>query len=378
MITERNPFKFGAVVDDPYFTDRTEELPRIKQFLDGPNHLILISPRRYGKSSLIRKAVRETGRLAVFINLQMAQTTTALAEVLLKTFLAAHPLQRLRVALKSFRVVPNISYNLERNEWEVSLGHSADGPKALEDVLTLMNEKSSADNRLIVVFDEFQEIAKYEAGTDKMLRAVMQLHENINYVFLGSEESMMTEIFEDVRSPFYHFGLLLHLNRIPYEDFHAFLTQHLRVLRGEDCEEDARKILAATKCHPYYTQQLASVFWDLCRYTGKNASVGQAVDALVLGKAAAYETIWAQLNPTRRIVLEELAQGRKLQDIRKFPSSTVYSAARRLKKDGFLVRDEEYDLEDPFFAEWIRRALEKAGGVEGVSGSAANFDFECS
>lgn len=161
----------------------------------------------------------------------------------------------------------------------VSFDASAQGCTALEDVLTLINEKSDAHDRLIVVFDEFQEIANLDPGTDKLLRAVMQLHKSLNYLFLGSEESMMTVIFEDIKSPFFHFGALMHLGKIPYQDFYDFLTERFAVIRKEQAAEDARQILDLTKCHPFYTQQLAAVFWDLCVRSENQASVPAAADA---------------------------------------------------------------------------------------------------
>ncbi len=360
MVVRENPFKFGTVVDGAFFTDRTGELPRIRQMLAGHNALVLISPRRYGKTSLVLKAVRETGRPAVFVNVQMAVSASALAGLLLKSFLALHPWERFKDALKSFRVKPTLAYNIETNGMEVSFDASAGGGAALEDVLNLMDEKSDPHRRLIVVLDEFQETANLEPGTGKLLRAVMQLHKNINYLFLGSEESMMTAIFEDIHSPFFHFGALMRLSRIPYEDFFGFLDERLRPVRGTRAGEDAREILELTKCHPFYTQQLAALFWDLCGRRGEDATVQEAAEAIVRTLSASYLVLWSKLNRTNRHLLEVLSRGGKLQDIRSFPTSTVYSAAARMKKEGLLVRDEVFALEDPFFALWIRQSMEQA------------------
>ena len=230
----------------------------------------------------------------------------------------------------------------------------------MEDALNLINNKSDSENRTIVVLDEFQEITNLEPGTDKLLRGIMQLHTNVNYVFLGSEESMMTTIFKDIKSPFFHFGALMHLGRIPYEDFQEFLVQRLEKIRDKNASKDAREILELTKCHPFYTQQLAAVFWDLCVRTDKQPSVQTAADEILLNLSASYFSLWSRQNRTNRTILEALAQGIRLQDIRTFPTSTIYSAAARLKKEGLLVRETEYAMEDPFFALWIRRSKQLA------------------
>ena len=78
-----NPFKFGTIVEGDFFTDRVEEVAYIKQFINSANHLILISPRRFGKSSVVLKAVKQSGRKYIYLNLQTVMTVQDLAAKLL-------------------------------------------------------------------------------------------------------------------------------------------------------------------------------------------------------------------------------------------------------------------------------------------------------
>ena len=94
----------------------------------------------------------------------------------------------------------------------------------LEDALLLLEKVSAKESKLIVVFDEFQEVDEIDKGLLKLLRAVMQRQEGLNYVFMRSQESMMEDIFEKKKSPFYHFGYRLTLKKIPYEDFHTYIS----------------------------------------------------------------------------------------------------------------------------------------------------------
>lgn len=188
----------------------------------------------------------------------------------------------------------------------------------------------------------------------------MQLQKNINYLFPGSDEGMMTAIFEDIKSPFSHFGALMRLGRIPYEDFHAFLYDRLAVLRKDRPQEDASQILELTQCHPFYTQQLAAVFWDSCVRSADQAAVSSAADAVLRSPSPTYMVLWSRLNRTNRRILEVLSRGSKLQEIKDVPSSTLYSAVARLKKEGLLIKDEDFALKDPFFALWIRRSMQLA------------------
>lgn len=356
----KNPFQCDTVVDGSFSSVRKKELTEIRQILCGRNHLALISPRRYGKTSLVRKAVRESGRPAMFVNVQMAMSAACLAGMLLKAFLAIHPSERFKDALKSLRVRPTLFYNPDTNSMDVSFDASIKGFTALEDVLTTLDEKSDPQDRLIVVLDEFQEVMNLEPGTGKLLRGVMQQQKNINYLFSGSDEGMMRAIFEDIKSPFSHFGALMRPGRIPYEDFHAFLSERLAALRKDRAREDASQILELTQCHPFYTQQLATIFWDLCVRSADQAAVSSAADAILRSLSPTYLVLWSRLNRTNRRILEVLSRGSKLQEIQDVPSSTVYSAVARLKKEGLLIKDEDFALEDPFFALWIRRSMQLA------------------
>ncbi len=359
MQVEENPFEFGFVVQGDFPADADLEMLKVRQLLAGRNHLALVSPRRFGKTRLVRKAVMETGRPAVFVNLQMATTQAGLAALLLKAFLAIHPIGRLKDALKSFRAKPVLTYNIDANAMEVSFDASVKGSAALEDVLNLMDAQSDPDDRLIVVLDGFEEITGFEPGTDKLLRAVMEKHANINCVFIGSDERVAA-LFEDGGSPFFHFAPLIRLSRNPQDVFARFLIQRLEPIRGARARDDAAEILELTKGHALFVQLLAAVFWERCRLEGERATVQGAGEALLRSLSATYAVLWAKLNRTNRRILSVLADGGSLQDIGELSTSTVYGAVGRMRKDGLIVRDEEFALEDPFFALWIRHSFDQA------------------
>ena len=154
-----NPFKFGSLVDAPYFTDRVKELEYILQFLKSENHLILISPRRFGKSSLVKKAVVQTNRPYLWLNMQSVLSKEDLAAKLLKALFKQYTFEKIKYYLRNFRVVPSVNMNPMTDELSVSFQPSGDnGTTAIEDVMAMLQKVSSPDNKLIVVFDEFQSI----------------------------------------------------------------------------------------------------------------------------------------------------------------------------------------------------------------------------
>ena len=106
-----NPFKFGSLVDAPYFTDRAKELDYIVQFLKSENHLVLMSPRRFGKSSLVKKAVVQTQRPYLWLNMQAVLSKEDFAAKLLKELLNQFKLEKMKHYLRNFRIIPSINMN---------------------------------------------------------------------------------------------------------------------------------------------------------------------------------------------------------------------------------------------------------------------------
>ena len=352
-----NPFKFGTIVEAEYFTDRIEETAYIEQFLNSANHLVLISPRRFGKSSLVVKAVKSSRRKYIMVNLQRVVSVSDFSAKLLKEFFKNHPFAHFRHLISHFRVIPTLSTNPLTGAIDVSFHPGADSSLLLEDVFTLLEKSHSEANRLIVVLDEFQEIMDMDEHMDRQLRAIMQEHKNINYILLGSQESLMSDIFENKKSPFYHFGELMRLKKIPRSDFFRYLYKRLESCFPETCGELANRILDYTDCHPYYSQQLAANIWQVgtLKMKGENP-LQTAISHIVSSHSLDYERLWMNLKRTNRWILRQLATGESLQ-VGEYRTSTIYSALKRLQKDGYVIYTDRYELEDPFFKQWILESV---------------------
>lgn len=348
-----NPFKFGSLVDTPYFTDRVKELKYIVQFLNSENHLILISPRRFGKSSLVRKAVIQTKRPYLWLNMQAVLNKEDFAAKLLKALLNQYKFEKLKYYLRNFRVVPSVNINPITEEVSVSFQPSTDnGMTAIEDVMAMLQKVSNSENKLIVVFDEFQSILEVDKNMDKQLRAIMQEQTGINYIFLGSQESMMTDIFENIKSPFYHFGMLMRLSKIPRNDFKQYLTERLETISA-NAEQIANDILDFTGCHPYYTQELAFAVWSNISLGNTENVIQLSLNDIVATHDLDYERLWLNFNKTDKYVIVEICKGNNPSQDRKLPTSTITSAIVRMMKKGYIFKNVRYEMEDPFFKKWI-------------------------
>jgi hypothetical protein len=356
-----NPFKFGTIVDGQYFTDREDEIARISSYIKGENHLILISPRRFGKTSLIRKVVNDSGRRYIYLDLQLIISTEDLASQLLKRIYRIFPVQKLRRYIKSFRLIPSVIMNPVTGETEISFKPGSVDLTPLEDVLNMIEKLGKAEKKIVVVLDEFQDIFRIHPGLDRMLRSVMQNQKNITYIFMGSSESMIRNIFERKDSPFYRFGSLMTLPKIALEKFIVFLEDRFAKITDE-AKLLSMAILKITECHPYYTQQLAFTVWELLLRSGKNPGVVEiAANDIVQSHDNDYERLWNSLNRTDMTVLTGMSSSKlsPLSDdfTRAYGTgavSTVFSTLLRLAQKGILIKEGSvYSMDDPFFKRWI-------------------------
>ena len=168
----------------------------------------------------------------------------------------------------------------------------------------------------------------------------------------------MTDIFMKVKSPFYHFGETMHLGKIPYDDLHTFIVDRMRPLAGDGSAHIAEGILAFTTCHPYYTQQLASKCWELLTMHEQGQDVvAEAIEELVKSHDLDFERLWLTFTRVSRKVMQLLARNEQPYQDRNLPTSTSYSALKKLMKDGYVIRTDQYEIEDPFMKQWINNQI---------------------
>ena len=356
-----NPFKFGTIVEGDYFTDRNKELQDIIDMLDSENHLVLISPRRYGKSSLINKALQQMKRPYILIDMMQVISVESLAATIVRQILKQYTMERIKHLISNLRVTPTLTYKAQTDSWSVSFTANTvqDSMTALEDAMDMLERVTTPNNRLIIVFDEFQEVTEVSKTLDRQLRAIMQRQKGLNYVFMGSQESMMEEIFEKKKSPFYHFGQRMVLHRLPYEELMQYIEERMPIGDKTECETVSNQILKVTNLHPYYTQQLASMVY---RKIKAGSAIGHivedAVSSIIEEHDLDYERLWQTMTRGERRVIQQLAQGINPTQNRTIPYTTTASTLKKLIKNGYIVKTTQYELEDPFFKQWILQKIQ--------------------
>ena len=373
MITE-NPFVFGRAAEGAYFTDRIEDARRLSANLTHGINTILISPRRWGKTSLVKKVINETDRPDIkfvfidifdckseydfyhsFANEIIKQTSSKIEEWVetAKTFLS--------------NISPKFSFGTDpMNDFSLSFEWS---PKdnTEKEILQLPQKIAQRKNiRLVVCLDEFQQVADFTDSItfQKKLRSVWQHQQEVTYCMFGSKKHLMENIFNEKSMPFYKFGDMMFLKKIPTEEWLPFVCDKFRETGKTISEEQVTKICELTENLSSYVQHLAWIVWYKSDKVVRNKDIDEAVNDLLEQNKVFFQREVEQLSEFQFNFLRALANGvssgfSRKEIIKKYrleSSANVQSVKKSLVKKGIIDVDEQtVTFDDSIFKLWMQR-----------------------
>jgi hypothetical protein len=376
-----NPFVYGEVVPAAAFVDRVEELQRLVGDLAAAQKVFLISPRRYGKSSLIRRALAtmaRRGAIPVEVTVSSFSSYVAFLEGYARALTAAETrLDRARAWLREMigSAQAEVRYEPEKSPLGTltvsfpGVRSERDVSRLAQDVFALPAKLAEARRRkVIVALDEFQAISGFNGGSvEHALRAAVQHQRDVGYVFAGSEPSLM-EAMLTPRRPFYKAGPVMRLDKIPPDVFATFIdARFIRSGLRPDPDLGAAIVDLAGNL-PYDVQRLAHETWDEVRTAGRRRvtldDLHLALKRLLAEQQTMFEGAWQRLTLPQRGVLRAvvLEEGRELlsSDVRTRHrlggASTVQAALAALLRDDMISRDgDRYLVVDSLMREWVAR-----------------------
>ena len=374
-----NPFVYGEVVPASSFVDREQELERLTEDLLAGQKVFLISPRRYGKSSLVQQAlgaVSKRGAIPVDVTVSSYSSYVAFLEGYARAVLSADArpdsvrrwLAELLGALRpELRLEPGAQIALAFP----AVRTRADVARLAEAVFALPGRIAAIRKRRVVVaLDEFQAINAYDQGShdiEHALRAAIQHQRQVGYVFSGSEPALMERMLSRNR-PFYKAGPVMRLDRIPAGQFAEFVEARFSATGAKPEPGLGTAIVDLAGNLPYDVQRLAHETWDDARAAGaRRVGLDQlhgTLRRLLNEHHALFETIWQRLTVPQRGTLRAavLEDGRELlgADVRAryrlSGPSTVQAALAALVRDDVLAREgARYVVVDSLLREWVAR-----------------------
>lgn len=374
MVKNISPFRFGQVVDYKSFTNRENEFKLLESNLFSGNHLIIISPRRYGKTSLIERFIvkkkEEPEIIHCMIDLFSIRSEEEFYEAFAREVIKSTSgrLEEWAENAKSFfkNLVPRISFGVDpANDFSVSFDLK-EIKKHKSEILNLPSEiAKKKQKRIIIYIDEFQNIGTFSDSLNfqKSLRSAWQKHQNVSYCFFGSKRHMMLDIFNKTEAPFYRFGSLLILDRIDREHWVEFITKAFENTHKNISRELAAEIADLMKNHPHYVQQLAHFTWT---YTAKKASpeaVHNALEFMLNSNSPLFIKIIEDLSVTQINFLKAISKGEKQLTSQEVmlnyhlgtPRNVLKNKAILEGKDVIDITPEELFFIDPLFEIWFKR-----------------------
>lgn len=295
----KRAFVYGMSVEGENFTDRINETKRLKLDFENGINVILVSPRRIGKSSIVRKVMKENTNpklKIVFMDIYDCRSeydfyNRFASEVLKQT---ASRTEHVIENIKKFlvRLTPKISFSPEpMSEYSLSLGITPQNytPEEILQLPEMIGQEQGV--HIVVCIDEFQQIGEMPdtLTIQKRLRGIWQHQRNVSYCLFGSKKHLMTKLFQNRKMPFYQFGEMMYLNKISTEDWVPFICSRFESQGKQISVELAKRICETVEGNSSYVQQLA---WNVMAETESvttDEDFNRGVDALLAQCSALFE-----------------------------------------------------------------------------------------
>jgi len=316
----KNPFQYGVVVDDSAFCNRKEEITYLKTQIKNGYSTWLFSPRRFGKTSLVEKVFREmVDTRCIYVDLYNIKSKDDFCKKYSKVIAEAlfnwkDDIKKLTKNLSTaFRnLSPKVSFDEFGNpSFSINI-HNVEKQEDIETILEvpyMVSLKSS--KRICIAFDEFQEIKRIDPFLLHWMRSSFQRHTDISYIFLGSKQSLMEDIFTSMHSPFFEFAAKMNLSAISKDELHNFIERKFKKSDLAISKQVIDKILEKSECQPHFTQYFASVVFDLIK-----AGIDQNDESfpvlwmknILLPQTDVFQDIYDQLTNSQRATIQAIAR----------------------------------------------------------------------
>lgn len=369
-------FVYGISVEGGNFTDRVKETKRLKLNFENGINVILISPRRMGKSSIVKKVKSEISNpeiIVVYMDIYDCRSEydfyNRFASVLMKE--TASKSDQVLENIKQFlvRLTPKISFSPEpMSDISLSLGITPHNyqPEEILQLPELIAKKQG--KHIIVCIDEFQQIGEFSDSitVQKRLRSIWQHQQNVSYCLFGSKKHLMTKLFQNRKMPFYQFGEMMYLDKISTADWIPFIQSRFELQGKKISKELANRICDTVENCSSYVQQLS---WNILAETEETATeqdFKHGLSALMAQCSGLFEEQIQGLTSYQMNFLRAICEGvhrdfgskKVMEDYNMGSKSNIIRIKEALlDKELIEINQEGVYLEDPVFRMWFNKSF---------------------
>ena len=369
----KNPFIYGEPVFGGNFCNRREEIKKLKNDILSCQKIFLISSRRMGKTSLIKTAIDQISAKEI-ISISMDLEEFSSYREFLNTYLSllvkkSTPENKILGFLRQVLSGLRINFKIDEiGKPVISLDYNQPINAELDSKIFNLPEiiASKQNKKLVVVFDEFQEILKLNRkNIEGKLRAHIQHHRNVAYVFAGSKRHLLNEMINSQDKPFYRIGPVMYLEKINEDIFLKFAKDKLKASGIKISDKALQRVIKLAENIPYYTQLLLHELWDSKIDKGliSEKDVQSVLSQVVHLYSQNFHLEWSRMILSKRQLLKAISLygGKQILsgDYLKKNNLGLPSSVRRtllsLVEDGYLDKENgEYFFADILFREWIK------------------------
>lgn len=329
-----NPFVIYGYKGAEYFCDRKKETEVIMKALQNERNIVLISPRRIGKTGLIHHVFENISKQepethCFYLDINATRNLSQFIQLLAKTVIGKVPSQR-----------------------EDSLKH-------------IFEYLKQSEKRIYIAIDEFQQIAEYpEDGTEALLRSYIQFLPNVYFIFAGSKQHMMTDMFLSAKRPFYQSSQILNLPLINQDEYHHFANRWMGTRNLTMDPDTFAYLYNKVDGQTWYIQDILNRLYQ----NGKEITTAEIDDVtlkLVNEQEVAFVNYYDSLTDNQAALLSAIAQDKAVTSIlsqdfisrHNLPAaSSVSLALKTLINREFIYKyNGSYIIYDRFFGMWLRK-----------------------
>lgn len=374
MEEPRNPFILGHRIERPYFCDREVEQKKLTTAVTNGRNVVMISPRRMGKTSLIYLSLHhskdiEDNYLTFFLDIlqtnSLREFTYLLGKAVFDKLLSkgAAKVRGFLAAMKSLKAVFGFDPFTGTPTFNIQLGDIKYPEYTLEEIFTYLEQ---SDRHVIVVIDEFQQVTKYpEKNVEALLRSHIQRMGNATFVFAGSERTLLQEMFVSSKRPFYNSAEIMNLGPIS-EDIYVEFVRGMFVARERSIDvEPVKRVFELFDGNTFYMQRtMNGAFADTPRHSHcDEATVSRSIRGMLEANEVIYREILSNVSISQKSTLYAIAKDRMVANpmsgafIKKHAlasASSVQNAILKLTKSGLVTKSEGgYSVTDPLLRIFI-------------------------
>lgn len=373
---ENKPFVFGVPTSGDNFTDRAKETERLVQNFRYGVNTVLISPRRWGKTSLVQKAcsIAQSDKLKiVYLDIFSCRSERdfydAFASAVLKQ--TSSKIEEWLENAKQFlsRISPRVTIGADpMTDFSISI-ETTPKNNDIDEILQLPEKIALKKGCSIVVcIDEFQQISEFEDSKtfQKRLRTVWQLQKSVSYCLFGSKKHLMNELFEKKSLPFYKFGDAIYLNKIGTEDWIEYIYERFESTNKHIPRELAERICNLVDNHSSYVQQLAWLVWVHTDITATEQALEMAFQDIIDQNTTLFEKQTESLTSYQMSYLKAILDGvhnsfttKEVLQKYQLGSSANVSVIKSslLKKELIETENGKVIIPDPIMKVWLKNKL---------------------